>query len=274
MSESCALPNRNGFINNQSYYDSIRKEKPMTFRDKLFFYFQYYVGRLAIFIAGPLVLIAVKIVGYRVRDLKTVRQRVRELMEHHPGPWLICANHLTLIDSVVLAYAMISTHRYMVKYSLLPWNVPEQMNFNRNIFVGLACFLTKCIPIIRGGSREAIKSSMAKYTYLLNKGENLMIFPEGTRSRFGRVNTEEFPYGVGRLYLSIPNCRVMTIYLRGDGQHSYSSFPKFNETFYMKVEEFTPETALKGLRAQRECAAQIVNHLSKMEKFYFEFHRQ
>ena len=96
-------------------------------------------------------------------------------MDAHPGPWLICANHLTLIDSVILAYSMIPIYRYIVHYKLLPWNVPEQMNFNRNIFVGLICFLTKCIPIIRGGDRSAVHSTMAKCAFLLYKGENLKL---------------------------------------------------------------------------------------------------
>ncbi len=241
---------------------------------KISFYFQYIVGRLTVFVVAPLILLAIKAAGYRVRDLNKFRKTVSDLLDVHPGPWLICANHLTLIDSVILGYAMMPTYHYMFQYNLLPWNVPERMNFNRNIFVGLACFLTKCIPIIRGGDRDAVKSTLEKCTYLLNKGENLMIFPEGTRSRSGRVNTEDFPYGVGRFFCSIPGCRVMTVYLRGDGQKTYTNFPRYGETFSMTVEECRPKTGLKGLRAQRDCAGQIVEHLSNMEKKYFESHRQ
>jgi hypothetical protein len=228
------------------------------------------MGRIAIFITVPLVFLAFKAVGYRVRNLRQFRIDVRNLLRVHEGPWLVCANHLTLIDSVVLAYAMIPGYRYFTHYRLLPWNVPEQMNFNSNIFVALACFLTKCIPIIRGGNRDAVKSTMEKCKYLLNKGENLMIFPEGTRSRTGRVNTSDYPYGVGRFICNIPDCRVMCIYLRGDGQKTYSSFPKFGETFKVAVAEIQPKTELKGLRAQRECSKQVVEHISKMEDAYFE----
>lgn len=246
----------------------------MDSRVKIFFYFQYFMGRLTIFIVVPLVFFAITAARYRIRDLNKVRKTVAKMMDNHQGPWLICANHLTLIDSVILAYAMIPTYRYLFHYKLLPWNVPEQMNFNSNIFVGIACFLTKCIPIIRGGDRDAVKLTLSKCAYLLNKGENLMIFPEGTRSRSGRVNTENFPYGVGRLVCNIPDCRVMAIYLRGDGQKTYSNFPRYGETFTMRAEECRPKTKLKGLRAQRDCSGQIVDHLSKMEKDYFESYRQ
>ena len=111
------------------------------------------MGRLMVFVTAPLIVLAIKTAGYQVNDLALIRQNVRDLMKAHPGPWLICANHLTLIDSVILAYAMIPTYRYMVEFKSLPWNVPEQMNFNRNLLVGLICFLTKCIPIVRGGDR-------------------------------------------------------------------------------------------------------------------------
>lgn len=243
-------------------------------RAKAYFYFQYVVGRLMIFITAPLVVFAIKAAGYRIHDMAAVRRRVQDLMATHRGPWLICANHLTLIDSVVLAYAMLPTWRYIFQYKLLPWNVPEQMNFNRNLFVGLACFLTKCIPVIRGGDRNAVKSTLGKCAYLLEKGENLMIFPEGTRSRNGRVNTTEFPYGTGRLFCGLPDCRVMCFYMRGDGQDTYSNFPRYGETFTVSVAECRPETELKGLRAHRDCSTQIVSFISDMESRYFDSRRQ
>jgi 1-acyl-sn-glycerol-3-phosphate acyltransferase len=228
------------------------------------------MGRITIFITVPLVLLVMKVVGYRVNDLHSIRQKIKKMMRDHDGPWLICANHLTLIDSVILAYAIIPGYRYTFNYRLLPWNVPERMNFNKNMLVGLACFLTKCIPITRGGDREALKSTMAKCSFLLNMKENLMIFPEGTRSRLGRVNTEDHPYGVGRFICNVPDCRVMCIYLRGKEQKTYSKFPKFGETFTMAVEECRPKTAFKGLRAQKDCSEQVIRHLSKMEKVYID----
>lgn len=236
---------------------------------KAHLWFQYIIGRLMIVIAAPLVLLALKAARYRVRDLRDVRRRVRDLTATHPGPWLICANHLTLIDSVILAYAMFPAWKYVWEYRRLPWNVPEWMNFNRNPLVGFACFLTKCIPVVRGGDRDAVRSTLGKCAYLLGRGENLMIFPEGTRSRNGRVNTAEFSYGTGRLFCSVPGCRVMCVYMRGDGQETYSNFPRCNETFTLAVEECMPDVRSKGLRAQRDCASQIIHCLSKMEQRYF-----
>ena len=242
----------------------------MNLKDKFFFYLQYGIGRISVVMTAPLVWLAVKAAGYRIRHLKAVRKTVQDLMHAHPGPWLICANHLTFIDSVILAHAMIPAWRYAVDYRRLPWNVPEKTNFSRSLVVRLTCYLTKCIPITRGGDRESVGASLAKCAFLLKKGENLMIFPEGTRSRSGRVDTQNFSYGVGRLLRAIPGCRVMAVYMRGDGQKTWSKFPRFGETFSMTVEECRPETRLTGLRAQRDCAEQIVRHLSKMETDYFD----
>ncbi len=41
-----------------------------------------------------------------------------------------------------------------------------------------------------------------------------MIFPEGGRTRTGRVDTEGFSYGVGRFVKEFPDLKVMCLYLR------------------------------------------------------------
>ncbi len=231
--------------------------------------FQETMGRLAVLFTAPLLFIAIKLAGYRIRDLKKIRRQIDPLMRRHSGPWLICANHLTLIDSFILAYAMFPAYRYMIHFHLVPWNMPEAMNFNRNLVVGGLCYLTKCIPVTRGGDRDVVRQSLEKCVRLLETGENLMIFPEGTRSRTGRVNTRDFTYNVGRWVCNIENVRVMCIYLRGDGQTTYSDFPRFGEKFTMMVEQCRPHTRLKGLRAHRDCARQIIEQLAGMEKRYF-----
>lgn len=239
-------------------------------KSKRALYWQYLTGRLAIFAAAPLVFLAIRLSGYRVTDMDNIRRKVSRLMDAHPGPWLICANHLTLIDSVILLYAMSPVSRHMTRFDQMPWNLPEQMNFSHNTLTRIACYIAKCIPVQRGGDRESVKQILEKCQHILAGGGNLMIFPEGTRSRNGRVNTSDFPYGTGRLFLNTSGCRVMCIYLRGEGQTIYTDFPRIGERFTMAVSECFPKTRMKGLRAQRECAGQIIRHLAAMEQKYFE----
>ncbi|MBW2648303.1 MAG: 1-acyl-sn-glycerol-3-phosphate acyltransferase [Deltaproteobacteria bacterium] len=237
---------------------------------KFLLYLQNVMGRLAIFVIGPLIFLAIKLMRYKVRDLNKTRKMAQNLFKKHRGPWMICPNHLTMIDSVVLAYAIAPLHGYMLNYRILPWNLPESANFQSNIFLAVICYLAKCIPISRGGDRREMKSTMDKCAYLLENGESLLIFPEGRRSRTGRVDTENFSYGVGRLIANATDCRVMCVYLRGDGQKTYSNIPRFGEHFTIRIETFSPDMENRGLKAQRSCARQIVERLSRMEQDYFD----
>ncbi len=62
----------------------------------------------------------------------------------------------------------------------------------------------------------------------------------------------------------------MLVYLRGDGQQTYGTIPRFGERFTMTVEVFDPGRASGGgLRVQREYARRIVERLAGMEDAYF-----
>ena len=101
-----------------------------------------------------------------------------------------------------------------------------------------------------------------------------MIFPEGKRSRTGRVDKEGFSYGVGRFVKNVENCKVMCMYLRGDKQDSYSIIPAWGEKFSIQIEIFTPKPAEGSeLRVQREYATQIIDRLAQMEENYFALRR-
>jgi hypothetical protein len=175
-----------------------------------------------------------------------------------------------MVDSFILGNALFSLGQHIVGYKKLPWNLPEGSNFQSNILLVVLCYLSKCIPVDRGGSREKMRKNLDKCIYLLRRGDNIMIFPEGRRSRTGRVNKEDFSYGVGRFIKNVENCKVMCMYLRGDKQTSYSNMPVWGEKFSVQAEVFTPEHEEgSDLRAQREYAKQIIDRLAQMEEKYF-----
>lgn len=247
----------------------------MGARDKILLSCQYLLGQIAVFVLAPFVYLAVRLLGYRVRDLRRIRQECGRHFAAHKGPWIICANHLTNIDSVILAYAIAPMYRYMFHFRLLPWNLPERANFQTNIFSTIMCYLVKCIPVSRGGDREEMKRVLEQCLYVLGRGQVMLIFPEGGRSRTGRINPENVSYGVGRFVQAFEDCRVMCIYLRGDGQDHYSLTPRRGECFTVHVDVLTPaRTALNGLRGQRYYAEMIINHLATMEERHFASRRQ
>ncbi len=134
-----------------------------------FLHLQYAIGRLAVFFMAPFVYLCVRLCGYRVRDLNKIRRACALLFKNHRGPWIICPNHLTNIDSVILAYAIAPMHAYMLNFRLLPWNLPERANFQRNLFSKFMCYIAKCIPVSRGGDREEMKLVLEKCIYLLRR---------------------------------------------------------------------------------------------------------
>lgn len=247
----------------------------MDRKSKIFLQVQNIMGLMTITLIAPLYFLCAKVLFYRIYNLKRIRRLCAEELSRHKGPWIICANHLTMIDSFILAYVMFSLGRHIVSYKKLPWNLPERSNFQSNIVLAVLCYLSKCIPIDRGGPREKTKKTLDKCIYLMRRNNNIMIFPEGGRSRTGRVDKDGFSYGVGRFVQDVANCKIMCIYLRGDRQNSYGLIPVWGEKFTAQVEVFTPAPATgTGLRAQREYAAQIINRLVQMEEKHFALHRE
>jgi len=242
----------------------------MTKKSLILLRLQNFLGRMAICIIAPLYFFVAKIFFYRVRDLKELRRLCAAELQKHKGGWIICANHLTMIDSFILSYAIFSLPQHIISFRKLPWNLPEWNNYKDNIILTILCYLSKCIPINRGGAREKMKEALDKCVYLLKNGETIMIFPEGRRSRTGRIDKEGFSYGVGRFIKNVEDCRVMCMYLRGDRQHQYSVIPAWGEKFSVRVEIVTPRRVQGSeLRVQREYATQIIEKLEQMEENYF-----
>jgi 1-acyl-sn-glycerol-3-phosphate acyltransferase len=96
--------------------------------------------------------------------------------EHLPaeGPLLVASNHVSVLDPPFVGMAVAPRRAYYMAKSEL---------FRRPAFAwvirGLGAF-----PVVRGGAdRDAIRTSRE----LLAAGEALIMFPEGTRSRDGRM---------------------------------------------------------------------------------------
>ena len=232
---------------------------------------QYFLGQIGILLIAPLNVLFIRTMRYKIRDLKRLRKTCFGEFAKHNGPWIICANHLTMVDSMILTYAMFSLLQHFFHFRWIPWNLPERDNFQRNRILAVFCYLAKCIPVNRGGNREEMKRSLDRCDAVLAGGQNLLIFPEGGRSRMGRINKKEFSYGVGRFIKEFSDCRILCIYLRGDEQKSFGTIPRFRERFTMAMKILEPHRpAFNGLRIQREYAGQIIECLAEMEEEYFE----
>ncbi len=207
--------------------------------------------------------------GYRIEGLSELRAQYRRIRGESSAPLLICANHLTLIDSFLVAWALAPPWRYATDFDALPWNTPEKSNFASNFRSWAMTYLAKCIPISRGGSREGTAGVIGRVSHLLGRGETALVFPEGGRSRSGRVQADSAAWGVGRIVAAVPRCRVLCVYLRGRSQQSFSDRPERGERFDVSLACIEPKSDFRGARSWRDLVNQVISQLSHMEREYF-----
>lgn len=210
---------------------------------------------------------------YRIKRHAEIRRQFREIAECKQS-LLVCANHLTMIDSVILIWAFASLWRYAIDYRLFCWNLPAVENTRKHKSWRVITYLSKCLLIDRLGGAAHTGSVLAKVCNLLRRGECAMLFPEGTRSRTGRVDPSAVTYGAGKILQEVPDCRVLCVYLRGKGQETYSDFPKYGEIFEIDLAVIKPVSTHGGLRGARDLSRQIVEKLKIMEEQRFQGKKQ
>jgi 1-acyl-sn-glycerol-3-phosphate acyltransferase len=100
------------------------------------------------------------------------------------GPAVLVANHLSLVDILAL-YLLFRPFKWVSKAEL--FRIP---------IVGWNMRLNDYVPLVRG-DRESIRQMMDHCRRHLDRGSPVLIFPEGTRSRDGRL--QPFKDGAFRL---------------------------------------------------------------------------
>lgn len=231
--------------------------------------------RLVSAVAGPVwvgisVLVMRFYFRYRIADVQRVRASYRRIRSESKGPLLICANHLTMVDSFLIAWALGSGLYWLLHPDELPWNTPERKNFGRTRLQRFLIFVAKCIPITRGGAREDVGEVLERVKYLVARGETACIFPEAGRSRSGRVEENAAAWGVGRIVGAVPGCRVLCVYQRGRRQATWGDWPEPGDTLDVSLACIEPKSDARGVRRSRDLAQQIVGQLIRMEEEHFD----
>lgn len=180
-------------------------------------------------------------------------------------PTIVCANHLTMVDSGFLHWALASLPDYLLHYERLSWNVAALEHFDKNPFLKSLVFLAKTVPIDRGGDDEHRKGVIEQLRWLVSRGEVLTIFPEGTRSRAGRIDPNAVTYGIGQILQGLDRPQVLCAYLRGRKQRAATGVPAWGDTLDLRLELIEPATAQTGLRGVRDLSRQVIGKLKAME---------
>ena len=156
---------------------SLGRWQDMTFRITSFLF-----GRTALLLAG-------------------IRYKVRWHGEKPQQPVVYLFNHCSTLDMFVITALALPRVRYIAKREL-----------GYNPFFWAIARLSGQIMIDRSDPREAIKQINRAYKYLKKKGFSLMLAPEGTRSRTGKI----LPFKSGAFHAAVElGYPIVPIYIEG-----------------------------------------------------------
>ncbi len=101
-------------------------------------------------------------------------------LEHVPAdrPSIYMCNHVSNLDPPVLLPLLPGRSAVLLKKELM--NIP---------ILGRAMRMGGFVPVERGGKRDAAQASVIAAGEALKSGLHILVFPEGTRSRDGRLST-------------------------------------------------------------------------------------
>lgn len=223
---------------------------------------------------GLLILLMRFFRGYTIENMKEIRQQFQTIWaekQKTKQPLIICANHLTFIDSALIIWALASNWFYLFNYKAFTWNLPAGDFFKKKLHYHLTLYLTKCIFLDRKGTPAHKNAVLNLCRYLLERGNVVLIFPEGQRSRTGIFDNERLRFGVGKIITSLENAQVLCIYLRSDKQENFSNYPPKGSNFNMKMKLITPTVSeeISKKRASVEVVKEIGLTIKEMENEYF-----
>jgi 1-acyl-sn-glycerol-3-phosphate acyltransferase len=113
-------------------------------------------------------------------------------------------NHQSLLDTLVLGANLPGDFKWTVKSSLML--IP---------FLGWHLWLAGSVRVERDGNRRAAASAVRRFARVLAEGTPLLVFPEGTRSKDGRVK----PFKMGLFYAAVrAGVPVVPVALHGTGE--------------------------------------------------------
>lgn len=140
-----------------------------------------------------------KLLARPLRALYRIKITGLENLPHNGKGYILCSNHTSLSDVFVIEASLDRQVKFMAKKEL--FKIPVL----KNVISALGAF-----PVDRGGSDvQSIKKTIA----LLENGDTVGIFPQGTRHQGEDPKNTEVKHGVG-LIACRAKCGVIPVLIR------------------------------------------------------------
>ena len=131
-------------------------------------------------------------------------KEVRGLENRPKGNFILAANHQSHLDQIAAGYVCVPRRFHMIGQT-------EGYHGFIKILLYLLYFFAGVIPVNRE-SEESRKKTLREATKVLKRGDILVIYPEGTRTRTGEIQ-KAFP-GIAKLHL-ICGVPILPVAIKG-----------------------------------------------------------
>ncbi|HEX4048946.1 MAG TPA: 4'-phosphopantetheinyl transferase superfamily protein [Elusimicrobiota bacterium] len=216
--------------------------------------------------------------GYRLPDdIRELRAELWRKLDAHDGPVIWAANHLTLIDSFLVYWALFPLSRSL-EDRRIPWSTPEYTNYYRlggpwkSSFIRGLLYLCRCIPFLRGGEDAAAEAfrqnAFDKCVWLLREGAAVFVYPEAGRSRSGWFEARRPKDFLGKLALEVPSAKFLCVYMRAETQLGTTVRPPEGDRFRLEVDLI--DGARPGETNPREISQRLFDRLADLQREWWE----
>ncbi len=240
---------------------------------------QWLLSRALVVPISLLVALIARIVfKYRLDDnIDALRADIWAKLDGHDGPVIWAANHMTLIDSFLVYWAIFPVLR-LREDRRIPWSTPEYTNYYRlggrvqSALVRGLLYLCRCIPFLRGGEDATAETwrqkAFDKCAWILRQGGAVFVYPEAARSRSGWLEPKRPKDFLGKLALEVPASKFLCVYLRSDRQIATTACPPYGDR--LRVVADLIDGAGPGETNPREISRRLFERLAAMQQQWWE----
>lgn len=176
----------------------------------------------------------------------------------HLDRFIIVSNHNSHLDTLIL-FSILPVHQILRTHPV----AAGDYFFKRPKLTACLRFLLNPV-FIKRGEKSRDKNPLEKITALLEKDQNLIIFPEGTRGEPGQL--KHFQSGIGRIASCFNHIPILPIYISGTDKslprNSRMPLPLWNEVLIGPPQSFAPTVNHHDISRSLES---ILRHISEAE---------